>query len=566
MPSPTFCPECRLQRKFIFRNYHNFYKRKCDLCGRSIISNYSPQSQNKVYCQKCWWSDKWDPFDYGAEPDFSKPFFEQFRDYEKAIPVISLMNDDGIGSTNCEYTYDFAEGKNCYLVFTCWNVENSFYCYHTNYVKELADSLGTHNSQLSYETVRCDRCYGCSFVYFCRNSQGCHFCYDLRNCSNCFLSAGLRNKNYYILNKSYSREEYQKILDNYHLDTFRGQQQAKSEFLKVLSKSLRRPAQNSQCVNAVGDDLRNCKNVYDVFAFNDVIDSKFLAFGDTAENCYDAILSAKIRRCYEVITADRSHLSRFSILSWSCSDIFYSNYCHNSSHLFACIGLRNKQYCILNKQYTKQEYEQLVPRIIQQMNDLPYQDKKGRTYRYGEFFPSELSPFCYNETIAQEYFPLTRQQALDQGYTWKDPEPRNYQTDIKTDQLPDNIRDVKDDIIGKVIECSHQGQCNEQCTEAFRIIEPELQFYRRMNLPLPRLCPNCRHYGRLKQRNPLKLWTRQCMCQGQTPRGQTPGQAYQNTSSHQHGDNPCPNTFQTSYAPDRPEIVYCEGCYLREVV
>jgi len=55
--------------------------------------------------------------------------------------------------------------------------------------------------------------------------------------------------------------------------------------------------------------------------------------------------------------------------------------------------------------------------------------------------------------------------------------------------LPDNIKDVPDDIVGKVIECQHQGKCNEQCTEAFRIIEPELAFYRRMNLPLPRLCP-----------------------------------------------------------------------------
>ena len=176
------------------------------------------------------------------------------------------------------------------------------------------------------------------------------------------------------------------------------------------------------------------------------------------------------------------------------------------------------------------------------MEKLPFIGNNGRVYKYGEFFPIELSPFGYNETSAQEYFPLTKEQALEQGYSWKDPEPRNYQIDIKTADLPDNIKDVKDDIVGKVIECGHKGACNEQCTEAFRIIEPELAFHRRMNLPLPRLCPNCRHYQRLKQRNPLKLWKRQC---------QAPG---------------CANTFETSYAPDRPEIVYCEGCYLKEVV
>ncbi|PIU15737.1 hypothetical protein COT20_01295, partial [bacterium (Candidatus Gribaldobacteria) CG08_land_8_20_14_0_20_39_15] len=87
------------------------------------------------------------------------------------------------------------------------------------------------------------------------------------------------------------------------------------------------------------------------------------------------------------------------------------------------------------------------------------QNSKSKTreiiYRYGEFFPPELSPFCYNETIAQDYFPLTKEQVIEQGYSWKDPEPRNYQIDIKTDELPDHIKDVPDDIIGKVIQCAN---------------------------------------------------------------------------------------------------------------
>jgi hypothetical protein len=182
------------------------------------------------------------------------------------------------------------------------------------------------------------------------------------------------------------------------------------------------------------------------------------------------------------------------------------------------------------------------------MNDMPYIDKKGRVYKYGEFFPPELSPFCYNETIAQEYFPLTKEQALEQGYRWKEKEERNYTIDIKNEEIPDNIKDIDESIVNKVIECNHKN-CNHQCTEAFKIIEPEYQFYKRMNLPLPRLCPNCRHYNRLSQRNPLKLWHRSCMCEKE---------------SHGHKGK-CPEEFETSYAPERKEIVYCEGCYNREV-
>ena len=175
------------------------------------------------------------------------------------------------------------------------------------------------------------------------------------------------------------------------------------------------------------------------------------------------------------------------------------------------------------------------------MNDMPYVDAKGRIYKYGEFFPPELSPFAYNETIAQEYFPLTKEQSIKQGYKWKEKEERNYTIDIKNEDIPDNIKEVNNDIIGKVIECNHKGTCNEQCTEAFKIIPEEIQFYKRMNLPLPRLCPNCRHYARLSQRNPLKLWHRKCMKKG------------------------CTNEFETSYSPDRLEIIYCERCYQQEV-
>ena len=184
------------------------------------------------------------------------------------------------------------------------------------------------------------------------------------------------------------------------------------------------------------------------------------------------------------------------------------------------------------------------------MNNMPYVDQEGKIYKYGEFFPVELSPFCYNETIAQEYFPLTKVEALEQGYRWKDKDERDYKIDIESENIPDDIKGVNKDIIGKVIECEHKGKCNEQCTEAFKIIEDELSFYRKMNLPLPHLCPNCRHYTRQKQRNPVKLWDRSCMC---------------DKENHFHGEDKCEIEFETSYAPDRLEIVYCEKCYQAEV-
>jgi hypothetical protein len=253
---------------------------------------------------------------------------------------------------------------------------------------------------------------------------------------------------------------------------------------------------------------------------------------------------------------------KFSLWNYGSQNLEYSFACHFSKNLFGCIGVRRGNYCILNKQYAKKEYEALVSKIIQQMKEMPYIGKKGRVYAYGEFLPVEVSPFAYNETLAQEYFPLTKSEAIENGYQWRDPEDRHYEITVKVPDLPDHIQDVKDDILNQIIGCGHQGICNEQCTTAFRIIPQELAFYRKMNLPLPRLCPNCRHYQRVKQRNPLKLWQRKCQCAG----AKSENSVYTNQTNHFHQSAHCPNEFQTSYAPEREEIVYCEACYNNEVV
>ena len=197
------------------------------------------------------------------------------------------------------------------------------------------------------------------------------------------------------------------------------------------------------------------------------------------------------------------------------------------------------------------------------MYEMPYIDKKGRFYKYGEFFPSELSLWAYNETWAHKYFSLTKKETEDYGYNWQDNLKRDYKITIKSENLLDHIKDVSDDILDEVIECEHNGKdCNQQCTTAFRVLPNELQFYRQMNLTLPRLCPNCRHYERIKKMNPPKLWHRKCMCNGE----ESNNKEYKNTIKHLHGDKPCNNEFETAISDEREEIVYCKECYQAEFI
>lgn len=561
VPAPTFCSNCQLQRKYAFRNERALYKRKCNVPEHSedLISIYSLDKSFKVYDQKFWWSDGWDPAEFQKEYDFSISFFSQLKKLIEDVPWPSLASTN---STNSDFCNSVLDMKNCYLVFAAIGSENCGYAVDIDYCKDSYDLYYSFRNELCYETLFSERCYKSKWIYFSENCTDSIMLLDCVGCTNCFGCVGLRNKSYCVFNKPYSKMEYEKLLEKYDSGSFSKISEARKKFKDLIISSPMRYARTIRSSNVTGDNIdnsRNCRNCFDNIGegledCKDVVDP----YGKTSKHCHSIFAVGGGELCYDSISIRICRNIFFSKKIWTGSNIQYSYNCHSCNDIFACVGLRNKQYCILNKQYTKEEYDKLVPRIIEHMNTMPYVDRKGRVYKYGEFFPIELSPFAYNETIAQEYFPLAKADIERYGYIWKNPETRNYEITIKSQETPDHIKEVGDDILNQVIGCEHAGACSEQCTTAFKLIPQELQFYRKMNLPLPRLCPNCRHYQRLKQRNPLKLWHRQCMCDYKV---------YPNTTKHlHHPERECPNEFETSYAPERKEIVYCEQCYQAEVI
>ena len=63
---------------------------------------------------------------------------------------------------------------------------------------------------------------------------------------------------------------------------------------------------------------------------------------------------------YEFMAGQHSSFSRFSKSTMdTSSDIQYSAFTQGSQHLFGCVNMRGKKYCILNTQYSKEEFEEL---------------------------------------------------------------------------------------------------------------------------------------------------------------------------------------------------------------
>ncbi len=533
VPPADKCFQCRMQHLYAFRNERRLYRRNCDLCSKSMVTIYSPNKPFKVYCPSCFWSDNWDAKDYAQEFDFAKPFFEQFRELQLKVPRMALLTKN---SVNSEYTNHSADNKNCYLSFATFVSENVLYSSDIwNRGQDVIDcSMITDQATLCYECVDCEKINSCQYCFLVKESSDCLYSYDLRNCSDCFLCFNLRNQKYCILNQQYSKEEYIKKIEKYNLGERGNRKSFYETFLDIIkNKAIHKESIVERSVKSTGNTLYNCKNAYYYFDAEDVEDSRYSVQSphvkDSIDNYHVGLpVSQLIYSSHGIV---RSTNITCCHLSYDNTFMSYCDSCHNSNNLFGCISIKKGSYCILNKQYSKEEYEPLRDKMIEYMKT---------TGEWGSFFPKNIAPVAYNETQAQIHIPLSKKEALSAGFTWQDDLSGTYGKETLI-QIP-NTSD--DSILKEVLKCL-------ECAKNYNIVQAELELYQRMNIPIPDRCPDCRYVERISLRLPYRLWHRPCTC---------------SQTSHFHSRNPCPNEFETSYAPDRPEKVYCEQCYQAEVL
>src|SRR3989339_267712 len=549
VPPPTFCPECRLIRRMAWRNERALFHTNCDSCKKRIFSAYPSERPYPVFCHDCWFGDAWDPMEYGKEYDFSKTFFAQFKELFDKVPRLNLFH---VNPINSQYSNITRDCKNVYLSYSIVEGEDVYYPKNVDRSRQIYDSLTLTDCEKSAHIVYGMNSYNTFYSVIIRDCIDSMFLFDCKNCSHCFMSANLRNQQYVFRGQKYSKEKYQSLINEINIGSYKELQKLVVEFEKMKLEAIHKYADIIQGVKSTGDALVNVKDAKECFESYDMENVKWVSRSFSLRDAYDCNYSGLHSEIvYEYISGGKGQMRVFFSVAATnpLQDSYYTGWC-GGSNLFGCFGVRDKSYCILNKQYEKVEYEKILSKIIEQMKTLPYEGKNGRRYGFGEFFPIELSPFAYNESLAHEFSPLPEQKVKEKGYIWKESEKKDYKITIKSSDLPDNVSEVGNNVLKEIIGCEHEGKCSHQCTKAFIIHPEELAYYRNTGLPLPRLCPNCRYYKRLEYRKPWKLWHRSCMC---------------DKKGHFHGEKHCEVEFETSYAPDRPEIVYCERCYQQEV-
>jgi hypothetical protein len=483
---PEICVECRWKQYFSFSVFGKFRKGVSVFSGESLITVLPTKARYPIYKSKEWWSDVWDARDYAQEYDPTRPFFDQLKELQEKIP---RPHQVGENNTNCDWSDDAWECKNCYLSRSMYQCENLSYAYRVFVSKDSFDIAYSFNMQDSYDCLFCHNCFN---VNFSENSRDCidsYFLFDCRNCQNCFMSFNLRNKQYCIRNKQYTKEAYEEEVKKFNLNSHSEISKLKQEFENILkNEAVHRENFNLKTTSSVGNYMTGCDKCVNVFSWED------------SQNCRNCMRGLRCKDSIDQAFAWNTELSGdngavdagYELKHSARSEARYSEYvdlCHEVEYCFGCVGLHNKKYCILNKEYSPEKYEELKSKIIADMKD------RGE---YGKFLPYSMSLCEYNFSTGIMYFPnITKEEILSKGGYWLDEDLSSSDGVSSIVFLPDSISETDQDTIQQALICPETGY-------RFNISQSEYEFHKRKSFALPRLHFDRRIMSKIVKMSPIR--------------------------------------------------------------
>jgi hypothetical protein len=434
-----------------------FYERVSAKSGKRVLTVYPPSADCPVYSHEEWYADDWQsPF---LDIDQSVSFFAQFRELQKKAPVVALLSSL---QENAEYCQDSEGLKNCYLLFDALQDQDVYYGTRIYRSKSCMDVYWIMDSELLYECVYMFSCYNCRYSFHCSQASDSAFLYDCRNVKHSFMCANLRNAEYCIRNVQYTREDYEAFMAAQDFTDALFVLDLQKEWREMISKAKTPSSILRQCEDVSGNYVQNGTQALRTFESYDIRDAWNIFQCASAKDIVGSFMcNDRVERCFQCCaTGIGVSNTRNCAFTWHSADMEYCYLCIGCSDCFGCIGLRNKKYHILNKPYTKEEYEQAKADVVVAMRERS---------EYDSFFPRAFSPFLHEDTIAADFFGDETVDLFTAGYETE------RSAFVKSDET--------------VRTCAVTG-------EQFRIIKQEQSFYESRGIAFPCISPAVRQTRR----------------------------------------------------------------------
>ncbi|MFH0769790.1 MAG: hypothetical protein V1926_00245 [Candidatus Peregrinibacteria bacterium] len=445
-------PSVKIKYRFrelgAFWPHWNLHPRTCDKTGKTIISIFRPDCPYPVWDRAVWVKDANPP---SAEFSNSRSFFEQAWDLFRRCP---LPHNFQSHNENSEYTDDFY----------------------------------SQQSQLCSDLVHSNNCYSTIYALYCQNVQDSAFLYDCRRCAHCLFCTNLRDKQFCFENKQLTQEEYADKISGWNLRSRQDFKRAKDHLhALILEQGWHRAVHVDHCENTQGNYLMHCKNCEDCFIspwHEDCVHD--LISGHHAKLTLDSMGTIGSELSYHSVMDVYCYGIRFSFELNECKSCDYCAYCFNCRDCFGCCGLFGKRYCILNRQYTEQEYRSLKENVIAHMQRTPLRPPsgsyEGQAVEWGSFFPGHFAPNPYDESCSGFNFPLSLQEQRTLGFRAAEKLERKTENMQSMDRIPDSV-----DALRPADESSITATVfwDDAFERPFKITKEDIAASRKLGIPLP---------------------------------------------------------------------------------
>ncbi len=287
-------------------------------------------------------------------------FKKRFGELKKRFPLAPNRNyqveNAGLGNwlldcKNAYYSFDTSRSKDIIYIFDSYK---AIECMDGDYVIE---------SELCYECIDVYKVYKCIYLNYCSRMYDSAFCWDCSDSNNLFGCVHLFHKEYCIFNMQYKKDEYQTKVKELL-------KRPAEENLKEMSKlGYKFPVTTTNVGHSencdYGNHIHYSKNLYMCFDAAHSEDCAYLYDSHHNKNCYDLEQSFHCQDCYECIQTDNLNNCFYITNSTRLYDSGFCDKCADGNHLFGCVELAKKEYCILNKQYSKDQYEKEINEIME---------------------------------------------------------------------------------------------------------------------------------------------------------------------------------------------------------
>ena len=293
-----------------------------------------------------------------------------FQELQKLILSHPKRPSQILNSENCRFGNFIYYGRDLFNCFDCNKSSNGTYMYDTHSSTNSGDMNFSYESELCYECVDAFKCFNCNYIEDCDNMTDSDYSYRCRGCHDVFGCVKLENKSFCIFNRQLSEGEYWEKVK--YLKTLPPEKIfAEVEKIKLahpITQTVGTDNENS----SYGNHMRFCRNCYMCFDSENSENSGYIYDSGKNNKAYDISQCGEIEISYQVLDSGLVFNSSYIVFSKNIQDSRYLFDCVDMKNSMGCALLEHREYCFLNRQLTKEEYERITQPLIAELMSKDY--------------------------------------------------------------------------------------------------------------------------------------------------------------------------------------------------